>query len=559
MHKENLVYERLRPQEAIDIPLAEIDPKVSDDTFCVATQNWGQTFIHRFNCSPSLYLFHPYSAVRRAAIAFTTHFAYDIALTFVALGNLLELGIPQYMPPVFKRISILFYISEAVYQSLSRGVLFGTYTYLRNPWMCFDFIITLASLPHIEIVNPAKFQLQSLRGIRIFDVITIIPGVRMMGRGVMLSLNGITGVALLFLSFLTSVTIVAKHIFSGVFQNKCVLEPPKNLNISYSDFIYDRRNWLANGLCGNLTGSQKCPSGYICLPDIEDSSEHAHFDSFIPSCINSLAFITHDDWGDIFDQILKATGPLSSIFFVPVIFFGSFCLLNLMLIVVISTYEAMVSAYEAKYQKVSAYTYHTYFQFDISQLSLYPLPTNRETLRKVFRERDDLLSHREAVQQTWEMLKNLMNLSQSIQQKIEKKHAQNRVIFIPKSARNIQNERQTILNRWINFTEKVKAISESSPFRWFILLTVCINAIFLASEHANMSPKVGEILDIGNMVCIAIFSVEILIWLIAIGPHYFLSIWNLLDLTIVILGIMSISTLSLKHTTGFRLFKLMVF
>ncbi|XP_055943194.1 sodium channel protein type 1 subunit alpha-like [Argiope bruennichi] len=212
----------------------------------------------------------------------------------------------------------------------------------------------------------------------------------------------------------------------------------------------------------------------------------------------SSGVVGNEEWMSA--QILKATGPLSSIFFVPVIFFGSFCLLNLMLIVVISTYEAMVSAYEAKYQKVSAYTYHTYFQFDISQLSLYPLPTNRETLRKVFRERDDLLSHREAVQQTWEMLKNLMNLSQSIQQKIEKKHAQNRVIFIPKSARNIQNERQTILNRWINFTEKVKAISESSPFRWFILLTVCINAIFLASEHANMSPKVGEILDIGNML-----------------------------------------------------------
>ncbi|GBM70260.1 Sodium channel protein type 11 subunit alpha [Araneus ventricosus] len=346
-------------------------------------------------------------------------------------------------------------------------------------------------------------------------------------------------------------------IFSGVFQNKCVVEPPKNLNISYSKFISDSENWLEFGLCGNLTGSRKCPPGYICLPNIEDAHSEAHFEDFISSFINSLSFVTHDYWGAIFDQILTATGPLSSFFFVPVTFFGSFCLLNLMLIVVISTYEAMVSANEAKYQELSIYTYHSYFQFDISRISLYPFPANRETLRKVFRERDDLVSHREAVQQTWEMMKNVINLSQNIQQKMEMKRARNKVIFIPKSERNIQNTEQTILGRWVNFTQKVQTISESSSFRWFILLTVCINAIFLASEHANMSPKIDRILDVGNMVCVTIFSVEILIWLIAIGLHYFLSIWNLLDLIVVILGIISISKNTLKHTTGFRLFKLL--
>ncbi|CAL1286540.1 unnamed protein product, partial [Larinioides sclopetarius] len=408
------------------------------------------------------------------------------------------------------RISILFYLSEAVYQSISRGFIFGTYCYLRNPWMCFDFIITLVSLPHIEIIKTTKFQLQSLRGIRIFDAITIIPGVRMMGRGVMLSLNGITGVTLLFFTFLTSVSIVSKHIFSGVFRNKCVIEPPKNA--SFSEFIKDPVNALKDGLCGNLTGARECPSGYICLPNIRDDNQEAHFDKLVSSLINSLAFVTHDDWGTIFDQ--------------------------------------------AKYQELSIYTYHSYFQFDISRLSLYPLPTNRKTLRKVFRQRDDLLSHQEAVRQTWEMMKNLINLSQNIQQKMEMKRAQNKV-FIPKSEGNIQNTEQTILDKWIVFTQKVQIITESSSFRWFILLTVCINAIFLASEHANMSPKIDWILDVGNMVCVTIFFVEILIWFVAMGFHYFLSIWNLLDLTVVILGIISISENSLKHTTGFRLFKLL--
>ncbi|GFU03640.1 sodium channel protein PaFPC1 [Nephila pilipes] len=412
---DHLVYKRLRPEEAIDVPLAEIDPKVSGDTFCIATQNWNQIFIHRFNCAPSLNLFHPYSAIRRSAIAFTTHFAYDLGLSLVILGNLLDLAVPQYTPFFFRQMSLLFYMAETLHQSISRGFLFGPYTYLRNPWMCFDFFITLLSLPYLD-VRVTGFQIQSLRGIRIFNIITLIPGVRTMGQAVILSISRLTGVASIFVSYLIAVAIMGKHLFIGIFLNKCVNELPSNfesLGISYEDFIQNPNNWLQAEpkICGNITGARVCPKGYVCLPNIGvHGDSYTHFDTFGAAILNSFSLITHDEWSEILSLALMTTGPLCAIFFVPVIFFGFYCVLNLMLIVVICTYEAMSSAEEAKSQKLSVYTYYDCFQFDIVKLSLYPLPTNRETLRKIGRERDDLMNHRETVKKTWKTVKGIVLL-----------------------------------------------------------------------------------------------------------------------------------------------------
>ncbi|GFY37082.1 sodium channel protein type 4 subunit alpha B [Trichonephila inaurata madagascariensis] len=544
---DHLVYKRLRPEDAIDVPLAEIDPKVSGDTFCIATETWGQIFIHRFNCAPSFYLFHPYSPIRRSAIAFTTHFAYDLILGILILGNLLDLAIPQYMPFFFEQMSLLFYIAEALYQSISRGFIFGPYTYLRNPWMCFDFIITLLSFSYksnVEVMKATGFQIQSWRGIRIFNIITIIPGVQTMGKAVILSISHLTGVLSIFISFLVSVAIIAKHFFSGVFLNKCVKELPYNfetLGISYEDFIQNSSNWLQATVksCGNTTGARPCPIEYVCLPKIgKHEGSYSHFDTFGAAILNSLSLITHDEWSYVLSEALTTTGPLCALLFIPVIFFGFFCLLNLVLVVVICTYEAMISAGEVKSQKLSEYTYYGSFQFDIRGLSLYPLPTNRETLRKINWERDDIMDHRETVKNAWKWQPNFV-----------------REVLLPYGVeRKAPVEKKT--DSWKNFRLKMKQFSESKIFRSFSLLTISLNAIFLASEHANMSLEMEQFLYIGNVIFVVIFSLEKLILIIAVGIYYFGDFWNLLDSVVVILGIISIFEETLETTVAFRFLKL---
>ncbi|GFR23368.1 sodium channel protein type 4 subunit alpha B [Trichonephila clavata] len=502
-------------------------------------------------------------------------------IIILLIGNLLDLAIPQYMPFFFEQMSLLFYIAEALHQSISRGFCFGPYTYLRNPWMCFDFIITLLSFSYrsnVEVMKATGFQIQSWRGIRIFNIITIIPGVQTMGKAVILSISHLTGVLSIFISFLISVAIIGKHFFSGVFLNKCVKELPHNfesLGISYDDFIQNSSNWLQAIVksCGNITGARVCPKGYVCLPKIgKHEGSYNHFDTFGAAILNSLSLITHDEWSYVLSEALTTTGPLCALLFVPVIFFGFFCLLNLVLVVVICTYEAMISAGEVKSRKLSEYTYYDCFQFDIRGLSLYPLPTNRETLRKISWERDDLMNHRETVQNAWKFVKDIILFKKNIFHRRNNRNQRNPQVLLPygverkapvekKNRFDIWLSMFLMLNvfqfySWKNFRLKMKQFSESKIFRSFSLLTISLNAIFLASEHANMSLEMEQFLFIGNVIFVVIFSLEKIILIIAVGNYYFFDFWNLLDSVVVILGIISILEETLATTVAFRFLKL---
>ncbi|XP_055956481.1 sodium channel protein 1 brain [Patella vulgata] len=55
--------------------------------------------------------------------------------------------------------------------------------------------------------------------------------------------------------------------------------------------------------------------------------------------LNAFQLITLDFWEDNYDKVIRASGPWNVVFFVLVVFFGSFYLINLMLAVVALSYE----------------------------------------------------------------------------------------------------------------------------------------------------------------------------------------------------------------------------
>ncbi|XP_054711363.1 sodium channel protein 60E-like [Uloborus diversus] len=414
--------QKLTAIEAIGIPLKEVDSKVTENTFCVITRRFGEIYIHRYNSWRTLYLFQPYNPVRRAAIAFTTHEIYDILIMAVVLISVAELVVPQSVPLLYVRITFLFYITEVLYQSLSRGFIFGSYSYLRNPWMCLDFAITLLrflkfsnyiySLPDLGPSSSKQFGIQSLRGIRAIHLISKIPGIQVMAKGVLLSVSKMYGVTMIVFLFLLSISLAAKQLFMGLFHQKCVKEFLSNSTVSYNNHINNPENWLEGYheepiMCGNISGSQRCSNGYVCLPDIGGTPDanYTNFDNFSNSILNTFRLLTQDEWEDVYDKLIEATGPICILFFLPVIFLGSFFLFNLMLVVVTSSYDTVTSEGEAANQNLSSYRYHSSFQFEINKLCLHPLQTDEETLKHVLKERDDIIYHHEAIANRWRKLR----------------------------------------------------------------------------------------------------------------------------------------------------------
>ncbi|XP_035207495.1 sodium channel protein 1 brain-like [Stegodyphus dumicola] len=129
----------------------------------------------------------------------------------IVFANLVNLAVPNSLPLLFERITIVFYFLEMVSQTISRGFIDGSYSYLKNPWMCLDFILTLCSLPDLEMNLNKTFGVQALRGIRALQLISRFPGVQTMAEGILLSIKRMLGAALIMFLFLIAITLTAKQ------------------------------------------------------------------------------------------------------------------------------------------------------------------------------------------------------------------------------------------------------------------------------------------------------------------------------------------------------------
>uniref|UniRef100_A0A8C5SRN1 Sodium channel protein n=1 Tax=Laticauda laticaudata TaxID=8630 RepID=A0A8C5SRN1_LATLA len=106
----------------------------------------------------------------------------------------------------------------------------------------------------------------------------------------------------------------------------------------------------------NTVFLRSCPPQYVCLkvgdnPDFGFTS----FDTFGWAFLSLFRLMTQDYWERLYQQTLRVSGKIYMLFFVLVIFLGSFYLVNLILAVVTMAYEeqskATIAETEAKERK----------------------------------------------------------------------------------------------------------------------------------------------------------------------------------------------------------------
>ncbi|KAI0225116.1 Sodium channel protein 1 brain [Lamellibrachia satsuma] len=161
------------------------------------------------------------------------------------------------------------------------------------------------------------------------------------------SLRMLTDVILLTLFCMMIFALFAIQVYIGVLRQKCVRDPVETMSDSeYLEYVKDPEWWLLSSdgeyvICGNATGSGRCPANYTCLPNLGENPNfgYTNFDHFGWAMLNSFQLITLDFWEDIYNKIIRANGPWNIVFFIIVVFFGSFYLINLMLAVVSMSYE----------------------------------------------------------------------------------------------------------------------------------------------------------------------------------------------------------------------------
>ncbi|GIX75139.1 sodium channel protein 60E [Caerostris extrusa] len=311
-------------------------------------------YLFRYSAEDSLFLFSPWSIVRRFAIRISCHRYFELVVMTTILINCVFLALSQPIEET-EYVFLVIYTIEMIIKIIAKGFILNKYSYLRNPWNWLDFIVVLSgyitlSLQAFGMTIGNLSGLRTFRVLRALKTVSITPGLKTIVNAMLHSLGMLAEVMTLTVFFCLMVfALLALQLYLGLLRHKYVANFPHNQNLSdraYDLHVHNRSSWLINAdgqpaVCGNKTGSRRCPERYVCLSGIGENPNfgYTNFDSYGWALLTTFQLITLDYWEDVYNKIIATTGPTSVFFFMLVVFFGSFYLINLTLAVVAIAYE----------------------------------------------------------------------------------------------------------------------------------------------------------------------------------------------------------------------------
>uniref|UniRef100_A0A8B9VU96 Sodium channel protein n=1 Tax=Anas zonorhyncha TaxID=75864 RepID=A0A8B9VU96_9AVES len=347
------------PKGLVAVPLEDFDPYyMTQKTFVVL--NRGKT-LFRFSATPALYILSPFNLFRRIAIKILIHsypfYLFSMIIMCTILTNCVFMTFSN--PPEWsKNVEYTFtgiYTFESLVKIIARGFCIDGFTFLRDPWNWLDFsVIMMAYVTEfVDLGNVSA--LRTFRVLRALKTISVIPGLKTIVGALIQSVKKLSDVMILTVFCLSVFALIGLQLFMGNLRNKCVIWPI-NVNETFLDngsrgFDWEEyTNNMSNFyiipgapdplLCGNSSDAGQCPEGYTCMKAGRNPNYgYTSFDTFSWAFLALFRLMTQDFWENLYQLTLRAAGKTYMIFFVLVIFVGSFYLVNLILAVVAMAYE----------------------------------------------------------------------------------------------------------------------------------------------------------------------------------------------------------------------------
>ncbi|XP_052452503.1 sodium channel, voltage gated, type V-like, alpha b isoform X1 [Carassius gibelio] len=268
------------------------------------------------------------------------------------------------------------YTFESLIKILARGFCIGPFTFLRDPWNWLDFsVIVMAYVTEfVDLGNVSA--LRTFRVLRALKTISVIPGLKTIVGALIQSVKKLADVMILTVFCLSVFALIGLQLFMGNLRQKCVRSTAHCLNntlpsdnsstffcnnrtwSSLEDFITNEDNYFkVEGakdalICGNASDAGKCPDGFECMKTGRNPNYgYTSFDTFGWAFLSLFRLMTQDYWENLYHHTLRSAGKTYMVFFVVVIFLGSFYLVNLILAVVAMAYEEQNQATIAEAQQ----------------------------------------------------------------------------------------------------------------------------------------------------------------------------------------------------------------
>uniref|UniRef100_A0A8B9QRM0 Sodium channel protein n=1 Tax=Anas platyrhynchos TaxID=8839 RepID=A0A8B9QRM0_ANAPL len=348
------------PPELIGEPLEDLDPYYKDRKIFIVLNK--QKTIFRFTATRALWILSPFHPIRRTAIKILIHsypfLGFIHSFFFITKTCSTSSSWNKYVEFTFTGI----YTFESLIKILARGFCLNEFTFLRDPWNWLDFsVIVMAYVGAFSSLGSVSV-LRTFRVLRALKTISVVPGLKIIVGALIQSVKKLTNVMILTVFCLSVFALIGLQLFKGNLRRKCM----RNYTDSSIRESIENQTWDSYETFDNYTdssdilvcgpGAGTCPPDYICLkigpnPDYGFTS----FDTFGWAFLSLFRLMTQDYWERLYQQTLRTSGKVYILFFMLVIFLGSFYLVNLILAVVTMAYEdqnkATIAETEAKERK----------------------------------------------------------------------------------------------------------------------------------------------------------------------------------------------------------------
>uniref|UniRef100_A0A3B3IKS9 Sodium channel protein n=1 Tax=Oryzias latipes TaxID=8090 RepID=A0A3B3IKS9_ORYLA len=577
------------PPHLLGVPLEDIDPFYFKDKRTFIVLNKGKA-IFRFSATSALYIFSPFHPIRRLAIKILVH-SYPYAQSFAQvvlfimctiLTNCCFMAMSE-PTPWAKYLEYTFtgiYTFESLIKILARGFCVGPFTFLRDPWNWLDFsVIVMAYVTEfVDLGNVSA--LRTFRVLRALKTISVIPGLKTIVGALIQAVKKLADVMILTVFCLSVFALIGLQLFMGNLRQKCVRTTAHCINgtlptntsfycnnktwTSIKEFTEDEDNYYkVEGakdalICGNSSDAGKCPDGFECLKAGRNPNYgYTSFDTFGWAFLSLFRLMTQDYWENLYHQTLRSAGKTYMVFFVVVIFLGSFYLINLILAVVAMAYEEQNQATIAEAcQKEKEFQLAMEIlkkEQQVDGANTLEVPTSTTELSTMLLPRPSSTNGSERRGRAPSATSYLTDAMEGKQ--LEESHKKCHPCWYVFAHQYLVWECSPC---WLRLKQLVK-IMVTDPFL-DLAITVCIvlNTLFMAMEHYPMTEEFNGMLTIGNLVFSGIFTAEMVLKVIALDPYYYFQTgWNIFDSIIVCLSLMELGLSDVEGLSVLRSFRLL--
>ncbi|KAM5335802.1 voltage-dependent L-type calcium channel subunit alpha-1C isoform 42-T42 [Glossophaga mutica] len=442
-----------------------------------------------------------------------------------------------------ERVEYLFLIIftvEAFLKVIAYGLLFHPNAYLRNGWNLLDFIIVVVGLFSAILEQATKadganalggkgagFDVKALRAFRVLRPLRLVSGVpslQVVLNSIIKAMVPLLHIALLVLFVIIIYAIIGLELFMGKMHKTCYNQ----------EGIADAPAEDDPSPCALETGhGRQCQNGTVCKPGW-DGPRHGitNFDNFAFAMLTVFQCITMEGWTDVLYWMQDAMGyELPWVYFVSLVIFGSFFVLNLVL-------GVLSGEFSKEREKAKA-------RGDFQKLrEKQQLEEDLKGYLDWITQAEDIDPENEDEGMDEEKPRN-MSMPTSETESVNTENVAGGDIegenCGARLARRISKSKfSRYWRRWNRFCRrKCRAAVKSSVFYWLVIFLVFLNTLTIASEHYNQPHWLTEVQDTANKALLALFTAEMLLKMYSLGLQaYFVSLFNRFDCFIVCGGIL---------------------